>query len=638
MAGTATLENDLLKMELTVEPALRVRLEDKRNGSEWVCPSSPFVLRYWHAPYLAERRSLVDRAHGWEFRLIPDDHRLALQCTWPRAACGFRVLFEFHGPSLRVRLPGKRLVENRPAEIRHMALDVLAGFGGAKAGEEGFLLIPCERGALCRFDKTEEHETALLFHTGGECALTAPVFGLARGTAGFLGIVAEGEFDTELVAASGAGPERDLHIVHPRAKVRFHPADALDEDAAHEFVYTFLTGEDVSYTGMAKAYRTYLTEELGHRPLEDRFRLHPPLAALARSTTLRIHLAEKRRMERMSGDGELRVQTTFDEAARIADEAHRAGIEGATFVFIGWNCEGRDGLYPTRFPVESAVGGADAMTRAVEHVRSLGFLAGALDNYTDMYRRSPAFREACGARQLGGEPWRGGAWAGGQAYVICPQQAHERYVQRDMRRLSDLGVQGLLVLDHCPGPGVLRCYAAEHPLTRAQYAEHVRALIQASRSAFGLCRVSGLNTFAALQADSCMCPVQEKPNANTVEEEWYLDETVPFLPLALHGLVVLAAEADPDPLRVAEYGAAPVFDVSAGERNHVLPKIADFHRRYTAELAPLVGRFVESHETPGDGLVAVTYTGGTRVLVNRTDEAATVDGVEVPAQDFRVQR
>ncbi len=389
---------------------------------------------------------------------------------------------------------------------------------------------------------------------------------------------------------------------------------------------------------MARAYRTYLLDTSGQPPLAQRCKLRPRLAYAAAAPTVHVQLAEKRRLTRMSGDGALMIKTRFEEVSTIVKIMKAAGLESAVVVLNGWNCEGRDGLYPTRFPVESAVGGADAMTRAINDVRTAGYLPGALDNYTDMYRRSPAFNGDFTCLQLGGEPWRGGVWAGGQSYVICPKQALDRYVQRDMRRLYDLRLEGLLFLDHCPGPGILSCCHEQHPLTRAQYARAIGDIIRAAQSTFGLCRVSGLSVFAALMADSCVLPVVDTPHIDGLGEDWFADETVPFLPIALHGLILPAADAQADLLRVVEYGAAPIYSVTAGDAAQVVDKMRDFCPRYISQIAPLANEFIESHETPEEGLIRTRYSNGVSVLINRTGKPVELDGVPVAPRDFQVRQ
>jgi hypothetical protein len=632
---TATLASDVLRLDVAIEPDVRLSVTDKRTGAVWTCPGSPLALSYWDAYHFATRTAPVTPATGWRIRLTSDDGPLGLHCTWARAACGFRAVFTLEDDTLEVTFPSRRFIENRPFDACAMGLAVLPAFGAVPTGEDGFLFVPRGRGVVCRFDKDGPRESSLLVYSEGQRGLTAPVFGTARPDGGLFGVVREGEFDAELVVAANTGPQSNLNTVYPRLRLRMHSCDPVDE-IDRRVRYTFLTGDDASVVGMARTYRTYLTDVAGHGGVAGRAEYEPLFAAASRVPAVHVHLSQKRSKSRLTGDGELRVRTRFDDLPAMAETLKGAGLGDATIVLVGWNAEGRDGLYPTRFPVEYDCGGADGMGRALNAIRELGFQVGALDNYTDMYRRSPGFNDALAAKQLGGEPWRGGIWVGGQAYVICPDQALERHVARDMRRLRDLGLEGMLLLDHFPGPGVLRCYDDEHPLTRSQYAKKMTDLVRVAQRTFGLCQVSDPCVFAALAAGMCLCPVAEPPPTDELAEDWFADAAVPFLPLALHGVVALAAEADRDPLRCVEYGAAPVFNVTAGSLGAELPSLVDLAKRYRSEIAPLAGQAIRSHEADGD-LVRVGYADGPDVLLNRSDEPQQLDGADIPPQNFVVR-
>lgn len=635
--NSAHLENDSLKLDVTLgESAPHITVTDKRTGAVWETAGPSFVLHYWDSLHYAIRTQMADSAVGWEFKLVHQQDRILIQNTWPRAACGFRVMFRLEGPALEVTIPGKRIVENRPFDVRQMAIDVFSLFGAARTGDAGFMLIPSGRGVICKFDKNCHKRTSLLYYAGHEPSLSAPVFGISREQGGMLGIIEHGEFNAELVLISNGGGGGNLNGLHPRFRIRFNAGDAIDEDLDFRVLYHFLEPGDSTTVGMAKVYRNHLLTKRDEPNFAERCKQSPALAQAATCSSIIVNLAEKRRAVTMLGDGELVVRTRFEEAAQIASTLKQKGVDRAMIVFSGWNCEGRDGLYPTRFPVEAAAGGADAMSRAAANISALGYQVGALDNYTDIYRRAPTFNTDLTAKQPGGEHWRGGVWAGGQAYILCPHQALTRHVPRDMRRLRDLGIKDIIVLDHFPGSGVLSCSHHEHPLTRGQYANTLQQIIESAKTTFGTCRISGHAVFAALKADSIMLPVKDTPKLGNLDEEWFADETVPFLPVALHGILLLTAEPDGDQLRAAEYGASPVFWTSTGEAGKSLDRIGTLSRRYTSEIAPLATQYIDKHEIVGDGLIRVRYESGTSVLINRTDNPADIAGTEVAAKEYKV--
>ena len=48
--------------------------------------------------------------------------------------------------------------------------------------------------------------------------------------------------------------------------------------------------------------------------------------------------------------------------------------------------------------------------------------------------------------------------------------------------------------------------------------------------------------------------------------------------------------------------------------------------------------FVESYETQGEGVIAVGYSNGAEVLINRTDDPVRIRGVQVRPRDFKVKQ
>ena len=57
-----------------------------------------------------------------------------------------------------------------------------------------------------------------------------------------------------------------------------------------------------------------------------------------------------------------------------------------------------------------------------------------------------------------------------------------------------------------------------------------------------------------------------------------------------------------------------------------------------AKLSPLQYEFMEEHDALGGGVWRTTYSDGARVYVNYGEAAATVDGIEIPAEGWRMVR
>jgi len=140
-----------------------------------------------------------------------------------------------------------------------------------------------------------------------------------------------------------------------------------------------------------------------------------------------------------------------------------------------------------------------------------------------------------------------------------------------------------------------------------------------------------------------------------------LDESVPFLEIAIHGLknytgepINLAGDYMTSLLECAEYGAGLNFSFMMEDpsilqdsayscytganwdrwKDEVIPMII----RYRKETAGLNSLRITGHEILTDEVRVTTYEDGTRIYVNYGHEAAEADGREVPARDYLVER
>ena len=118
----------------------------------------------------------------------------------------------------------------------------------------------------------------------------------------------------------------------------------------------------------------------------------------------------------------------------------------------------------------------------------------------------------------------------------------------------------------------------------------------------------------------------------------FSEETVPFFPLAVHGLVRYTGDesnlrSDRDEfLRAIEYGALPTFELTTNpsvlltrtQYNRLYssrfadwePQIVDEYELFVRQLGYTVNQFMEDHRQIADGVYETVYEDGTRVIVN----------------------
>jgi len=136
---------------------------------------------------------------------------------------------------------------------------------------------------------------------------------------------------------------------------------------------------------------------------------------------------------------------------------------------------------------------------------------------------------------------------------------------------------------------------------------------------------------------------------------------VPFYQIALHGMkdytaapINLSGDYLQEFLRCVEYGAGLNFTFMA-ENTRVLQdtyhtnffgayytgwaeEALDMITRYQQDMAGLNQQRIVSHEWATDNVAVTGYEDGTKVYVNYSAESANINGVNVPARDYTVER
>ena len=111
--------------------------------------------------------------------------------------------------------------------------------------------------------------------------------------------------------------------------------------------------------------------------------------------------------------------TTFAQAADIVHEIANL-TDGAPQVgyLVGWQHRGHDTGYPDVFTINPRLGGLEGLKAAIRRAADDNAILSLHDNYDDAYQDSPAWNPELIARGTDGELQKGGAWAGGQSYIM----------------------------------------------------------------------------------------------------------------------------------------------------------------------------------------------------------------------------
>jgi len=640
------VENDTLSFSLDMSVGGKPSVFDKRVTKMWDGDpekGASFIVTYWDDRDKVEGKVIAGQEG--EVNFARKENRVIVSYSLENLDLEFQVIYVINGNILDVEIPVSSVKETGK-RFSLMNIEFLPRFGHIPPGDGRYIFYPLNCGVLCECTEQKQGEVWAPVYADG---LTMPVFGVIDNNAAFLGIIMSGEYDSELGLICNPHPEYlpiKICAIYPKMHYRYYPGEDFDQ-VDRKVRYIFLSGIDATYVGMAKAYRDYLLNTRGLKTLREKMKDRPILQYTTRALNLWIHFSAKDFTMTGNGDGKLRVHTTFSEAKDILDTLKVAGIERVDVTIKGWACDGHDGKYPTKFPIESRIGGEDELKDLIKYAHKLGYLITFHDNYQDGYQISPEWDPSDYVKNPDGSIKTGGLWSGGRAFILCPKVALEKYAKRDLPRVAELGAKGTAYLDVLTITPLYRCYDPKHPLTKRECAEYRCKILLLARDFFGAVQSEGAMDWANGVVDKAWhLSIRETGH-------WFESKIVPFYQIAYHGIVqyhvILRYPITftwKDFLKSVETGALPLFLTSKtgrwyyydiGDLKKALPPIKEMYTTICEEIGHLQLEFIENHRELKNGVFETVYSDGTRVITNYTDEAfITEDGYLVKPRYFTI--
>ena len=541
-------------------------------------------------------------------------------------------------------------------------LQPLPFFGAQSDDSDGYIFYPDGSGALMSFSQSHfkypQGFKSLVFGANSRVwdrtiarsqgISHFPVFGIKTGDAAVMAMVDQGAYDC-VICCSPSGHVLPLNrgsvefiyrykFVTPlRSWTKIQTVDKRRVSGDRAIVYTFLTGDDANYSGMARSYRAHLlakgqlnegiaaTEVL---PLELRV-----FMGIAKSTLLGKRMV---------------VGTTFSEVQQILTQLMENGVRAVNVTLVGWGRRGYDGSYPRRLPVDSAFGGVKGLTDLTTWAKAQKadiniFLE---DNYVDAYRWQRGFSTRTDVIR---EPNRLPHYFGDH-YLLQPRVSLS-IAKRDLPEISSYGVDGIEF--RLFGEFLMSDGQENAPAGRKSNADTYR-------------KIMGLAGDLGLLIGTQRGNLWTLPNVHRITDipmrgsgHFYEEESVPFLQMVLHGSIPYSGEIanlryDPTRqfLRQIEFGAPSVFEIIYADADTLVR--TDYNLLYNggfAELADAISdEYAEvaqalqstwseqmiAHEKLCDDVYKTTYSNGVSIVVNYGANRYEADGIKVEGMDYCV--
>ncbi|MFD0716247.1 DUF5696 domain-containing protein [Paenibacillus sp. GCM10027626] len=635
-------------------PAAEAVARETVKGAPLANLQSPFILEYAEAD---KTQRQIANALRPKIRksFVRYDQGLQVNYEFPDLQIGLSVQYELTKDGMKVSVPADSLQEM--GAFRILAIGLLPYFGAAdQAATDGYLFVPDGPGGIIAFNDKRPfigdsynypiygNDRANLREDLSDMPrepIRYPVFGLKDGGRGFVSIVTAGEAAC-WVRAVPAGMTTLQHAIYANFVYRVEYAQRLSklaepvkafqkrmarQDLAVE--YRFLYGRDAGYPGMAREYQQYLL---------DTKQLAGPLE-LAGKMPLDLTLYAGDASRRYGGTSYVPL-TTFEQAGRIVDDLAQSGISHLRVNVAGWQNGGSyDRL--NRFPVEAELGGEREAAKFIDRVHRLG---GKVLFEDDMVwadqERGGMTEKGSGIRGVDGTVYS----ADGE-FALSPMLAYS-LARETLTRLKELGVDG--IVHETAGDDLFSDYNPEREFRRNDTAAVFLGMLADTREQLGMTAVYGGNAYALPAVDAI------RGLALDTNQDFLVDEAVPFYPMVLHGYVSYSGtpgnlrinDADDERLRAIEYGAIPSFELTHDSPRKLEEVTAEFLfssqydiwksrivEEYQAfdRLAPLQHLRIVDHEKAAADVFVTTYEDGTQVRVDyRTHTFEVIQG-EAPA-------
>ena len=595
---------------------------------------------------------------------------------WTKYKLGLTLNVSLTDDGLLVNVPAESVVEDGTAYL-FGTISLYPYMGNSYLDEnEGYLFAPDGNGALIYLDDKEgrykngfsgmiygsdagfvESSTTVLlkdrYNTISDTEeVLAPIYGIAHtdDEIAYLAIVEEGEARASIEIIPN-GVSVDYNRAYAKFILRrtytqptsntttsgslhIYETDASVNDMAVRFL--FLSGEDADYTGMAKAYRSYLLDR-------------GDLVAVDSTYKTRVDFLGTERENFLLGTTAV-TMTTVEDVESILADLEEDGVTDILSVYKGWQAGGLYNLPITKYKAASQIGGTKALTNLIKSTEGTGV---DLYLYDDALLINPSTKNATFnvVKKVNKRKFELTTYM--DVYdtlnYITPARSSvvlgkftRSYTSKGVDKLAVAGISNTLFTYNYNSVKYTRYE------TQASYAD----------------------TIASLDEDVTL--ILEQPVAylwkNTeayldmplyTSSYIYEDESIPFLSIVLKGILPIYSEyvnfeANKQEffLKMVESGTYPSFyiteesssllintnsaDIYSSEYSSYEETIVEYDEELSALNALTEGATIDEHEILASGVVRVTYTNGVTIYINYNEKSVTADGLTLDAMSYEV--
>jgi hypothetical protein len=590
------------------------------------------------------------------------------------------VIYEIEEDSFVARIPLKEL--KIPTKWYLTNLSLLENFGAAFEEEQGYVFVPDGSGALIKYNKNIVSKDNLYIPLYGNDKsmdirekkdfskqAVMPIFGMKTGNQGFLAIIEDSDAFAS-INASRSGYLNSFNTAFSsynltsKGYIRLGDGNLQTQVSAYQkkmydgeikVRYLLLTGDNSDFSGMANAYRNYLTSRNGLKQLIPKENIPFILETVGSIVKTKYFLG-------FSYVGNYPL-TTFEQNRSLLDKLLLSGVGNIKLRLTGWFNGGLDQDLATRISPISQLGGNKEFKELINSCKLNG-----IELYPDVkfqtannrkgfsiynsaakvidQRFSKDYKYTCDTNLAMDYI---NPLVRGYQYVVSPR-AIGSVVDKFLNKFKGYNLNTLSLSDF--GEKLNSDYSEENTIDRQKSLQIIRKeLVKTSKSVQKV-MITGGNAYAMPFSDIVVNAPMDYSGFNIT------DESIPFFQMVYHGLIEYCGDPlnfsssyKKDILKAVENGGAiyykwgyedstktkytsddNLYSIYYGSK---YDDAVNVYKKANNVLKGLQDVSISGYEKK-DNVSFVSYENGDKIVVNYNKEPVTVYGITVAGEDFNI--
>lgn len=635
-----------------------------------------YVLRNNVKDFLKEEFQELFAGAGYTFEDYTNDQAGTKQAMGTQnAVFNVSVVYRLEGPDLVVEVPLDSI--RYAKDLPPIRLNLLPNFGAGGMEDTGYVLLPEGGGGIMRFNNGKTAQNAYFANVYGwdyasqrdavvhETGVRLPVFGLSRNGSSFLCMM-EGQASNAAISADVSGKGNSYNTASVTYNLLHYDAFNVT-DRTTETIYMF--EQSLPQGKIAQRYRFLASDDpfTLSSAYRDYLKAAYPEFTQATEPGLPLSIEILGAIDKVQQKGGLPVSvpvklTAYDEAARMVEEVTAAPNLRTHVRLSGWMNGGIQQTLLKNIKLVNQLGSQADFEQMVKDVEGTGakLYLGGLTSYALDSGIAEGFlplRDAARfttreQAKLFNYSW---IWYGAldleQAHYLLKPSLSARMMDNLMDSAKLYGVSGMAFED--VGSLLSADYNPKDKVDRDQVAQMQTERLAAYKEQGMGSIIRGGNLYLLPQVD-----LVTDMDLRGVRY-FVMDETYPFVQIALHGLVDytgqplnLTGDWEEELLLSAQRGAGLSF-VFMQEDPRVLhesnysqyhgasyapwaDRAKDIISAYAGQLGHTFNQQITGFERLNPSLSVTTYEDGTRVAVNSDQDDQQVFGQTVPGRSYAV--